>query len=406
VLGVAQPVTHFASSTAGWLYAVPELPDKHGGVLWRTTDGGRTWAQAATTGATVALVAHGERVWRVERFCPANADSSPRSCRVTVFTSVDTGAHWSPLIVQPPVSGNLEGFSAPSAAVAYVLSNNDPPGNSDRTRATLTRTSDGGRSWQQIQAPCTGFVGEDLATSLPLDLWYVCHDQPGSGAMAPKHLYRSTDGGGHWSTDLGAPNLGAGGETAAGSPQRACRGGSRTSISCTRDGGRHWFFPGPDGAENPLDGGVTMLEFADPDHGWALGQDGETGSFDVLWGTTDGGETWFPSAIDPDGARLFVVPGRGPVGTTVTIIGEHCTSASKRQADLVFETTAGQRPEGAAEIGSVPVDEHDHFSVHYRIPTEMHPLQGSGDGAVTAGRYQIISKPPACHRPFEVTQPT
>jgi photosystem II stability/assembly factor-like uncharacterized protein len=151
-----------------------------------------------------------------------------------------------------------------------------------------------------VRPPCAGSHGEDLATSTPFDLWFVCHDEPGSGAMAPKHLYRSTDGGAHWSTDLGPPNLGAGGSTAAGSPSRACRGGSRTSISCTRDGGRHWFFPNPGGPENPLDGGVHIIEFADPQHAWALGQDGETGSFNMLWRTTDGGESWSASAIDPD----------------------------------------------------------------------------------------------------------
>jgi hypothetical protein len=150
-----------------------------------------------------------------------------------------------------------------------------------------------------IRPPCTGSRGEDLAVSSPDDLWFVCHDEPGSAAMAPKHLYRSADGGTSWSGDLGAPNLGLGGETAAGSAVRACRGGGRTSISCSRDGGHHWFFPILGSADNPLDGGTRIFEFIDASHAWELGQDAATGSFNVLWRTLNGGETWSHSTIAP-----------------------------------------------------------------------------------------------------------
>ena len=300
LLGVPQPIVHFATTAVGWLFAIRDRPDEHGGRLWRTTDGGRTWTETATGEQTVALVSHQERVWRVERYCPMDAGTKQTPCRVTVFTSSDTGAHWSSLEAQPQVTGVLEDFAASSSSVAYVLSNSDTAYDpDDPTLGTLARTTDGGRSWQKMQAPCAGSHGEDLATSTPFDLWYVCHDQPGSGAMAPKHLYRSTEGGTHWSGDLGAPNLGAGGQTAAGSAARACRGGARTHISCTRNGGHDWFFPPSEGEENPRDGGVTIIEFADPQHAWALGQDGETGSFNVLWRTTDGGESWSSSRITP-----------------------------------------------------------------------------------------------------------
>jgi photosystem II stability/assembly factor-like uncharacterized protein len=294
VLGVPKPVVHFATPSIGWLYAVPDSRDSHGGQFWRTTDGGRTWVETATAEPTVALVAHGRSVWRVERSCPAE---STKDCQITVFMSGDSGAHWSALAAQPPITGDLEGFTAPGPAVAYVLSGRDAPDTDKPSLPTLSRTTDGGHSWKEIRPPCAGHRGEDLATSTPFDLWFVCHDQPGSGAMAPKHLYRSRDGGAHWSADLGTPNIGAGGRTASGSPSRACRGGSRTGISCTRDGGRHWFFPNAGGPENPRDGGIHVIEFADPRHAWALGQDGESGSFDVLWRTTDGGESWSPSVL-------------------------------------------------------------------------------------------------------------
>jgi photosystem II stability/assembly factor-like uncharacterized protein len=104
--------------------------------------------------------------------------------------------------------------------------------------------------------------------------------------MQRKHLFRSSDGGVTWSQDLGTPNAGAGGYTVAASAARACRGG--TSISCTRDGGRTWFFPTTD----PTDSGMDVYQFVDDLHGWAMGQDETTGDFTGLWHTADGGESW------------------------------------------------------------------------------------------------------------------
>src|SRR5258708_21001251 len=84
--------------------------------------------------------------------------------------------------------------------------------------------------------------------------------------MQTKHLYRSSDGGASWSQDLGTPNAGAGGHTVAASPTRACRGSSRTSIVCTRDGGRKWFVPNTQVAYT----GMGMFPFVDAVHGWPI----------------------------------------------------------------------------------------------------------------------------------------
>jgi iron complex transport system ATP-binding protein len=65
----------------------------------------------------------------------------------------------------------------------------------------IARTSEGGRSWTSLDAPCTGFksraheAASGLAASEPGDLWLVCGDEPASGAMQSKHLFRASDGG-------------------------------------------------------------------------------------------------------------------------------------------------------------------------------------------------------------------
>jgi photosystem II stability/assembly factor-like uncharacterized protein len=200
----------------------------------------------------------------------------------------------------------------PLPDVAYIFSDagdypdaahsGDPSPREWNPDPLIERTVDGGRTWAAVKPPCParkegGAWGADLAVSTADDIWLVCDDTAASGAMQPKHLRRSSDGGQHWSEDLGTPNAGNGGRTAAGSPRRACRGGSRTSISCTRDGGRSWFFPIPHSADNPLDGGVEVYQLTDGGDGWAIAQDADSGNQDVVWRTTDGGETWSPSRI-------------------------------------------------------------------------------------------------------------
>ena len=166
-------------------------------------------------------------------------------------------------------------------------------------RRFQARTTDGGASWTTLRPPCSGWdngsesedpgeAGWDLAASTPQDLWLLCQDTAASGYMQAKHLFRSSDGGSSWSQDLGTPNGGEGGYTIAASPDRACRGSERTSIVCTRDGGRTWFLP----STQPADTGMEMFQFVDELHGWAMAQDEATGDFTALWHTVDGGETW------------------------------------------------------------------------------------------------------------------
>jgi hypothetical protein len=300
------PAVRLATKDIGWLVDVE-------GVLYATRDGARTWEAEPSANPTVGLEALGPSVWRLEQSCPA----SDARCRYTLLTSDDYGRKWNTGQPQPPigesgVSSLTPSLVRPSAEAGYILSDmgdypeanhsGDRPPQEWKPNPILARTGDGGRTWTTTKPPCPavgegGPLGADLAASIPEDLWLVCNDEAGSGAMQPKHLHRSSDGGQHWSEDLGTPNPGNGGRTAAASVLRACRAGSRTSIACTRDGGRTWFYPVPNGVDNPRDGGVEVYQFADEHHGWAIAQDIDSGNFNVLWRTTDGGETWSPTRI-------------------------------------------------------------------------------------------------------------
>jgi photosystem II stability/assembly factor-like uncharacterized protein len=298
---LAAPMVRLNSRDLGWLVDID-------GNLYSTTDGARTWRPERTQHPIVSLETAGETVWRLEQACPW----STGQCRDTLLTSNDRGVHWVVADPQPPIgrsgmSSLTPAMVSPSPDVAYIFSDagehpGDPAPREWNPDPLIARTADRGRTWTAVKPPCPareegGAWGADLAASTPDDVWLVCDDTAGSGAMEPKHLHRSSDGGQHWSEDLRTPNAGNGGRTAAASPLRACRGGSRTSISCTRDGGRSLFFPVPKGADNPFDGGVEVYQLTDGGDGWAVGQDANSGNQDVVRRTTDGGETWSPSRI-------------------------------------------------------------------------------------------------------------
>jgi photosystem II stability/assembly factor-like uncharacterized protein len=283
------PTVRIASAEVGWLFEAKDPPHKPAIVL-ATADGGRTWREVPVDADGVSIEPEGRNVWRREW----KYDDAREVREDSLQASNDYGATWHPLPSPPPHNGFILGFVRPTAEVAYVFSDGrrHPYEDEAGSAPLLARTIDGGRSWTTLVPPCTGYPGAGLEASTPRDLWFECVEQPASGAMQTKHLFRSSDGGDHWSGDLGTPNAGAGGELAVASPTRACVGGSRTGITCTFDGGRTWKQAALSGGqENYFDGGVDVVKFFGL-RGWATGFTTSDRPLNLVWRTNNGGKSW------------------------------------------------------------------------------------------------------------------
>lgn len=140
-------------------------------------------------------------------------------------------------------------------------------------------------------------------------------EEPGAGAgvlMTPggvawsvaDNVYRSVDGGRHWSDVLAGSkvptSLGfvaswfSGDDDAWLAEEGAGLDPPQTTVLRTTDGGRRWersFLPTP-----PVPGASVLFEsmdFANPSDGWLLGALGASSSLRMVWwGTTDGGAHW------------------------------------------------------------------------------------------------------------------
>ncbi|HEV8625889.1 MAG TPA: hypothetical protein VG034_15645 [Acidimicrobiia bacterium] len=251
-----------------------------------THDGGATWhdphlnryvdeRDGPTDGHVLALQPRGDSVWALVA-CPPD---SP--CDIELHVSDDGGRTWrkrsTPMIRDVAgVSASLARVSATKAyAVAAVGLEADTSENAPYHH--IAATEDGGRTWRYLPDPCHVTVLEFLAATGQKDLWLVCGDQ-GATIMEAKEVFRSSDGGEHWtlrsSTIMGGhavgslPDSGHVYSLVAVSPSRAYLGLGRATQFQTVDGGRTWtasFWYNGDVGGGPVN-------FVDPTHGWGTGE--------------------------------------------------------------------------------------------------------------------------------------
>jgi hypothetical protein len=88
----------------------------------------------------------------------------------------------------------------------------------------------------------------------------------------------------------------------------------------------------------------------------------------------------------------------------VTLDGTGCRNPSQ-PTYLVFEGEGGFETGtvGAVDIPNIPTNAGGHFHTSFRIPADLHSLQGRGGGPVRPGTYDFVSKPPWCLISFTVT---
>jgi photosystem II stability/assembly factor-like uncharacterized protein len=144
-------------------------------VLYRTTDGGKTWTRdrvpPASFGLSLPVSSFGRRLvvadWKT--------GDHPR-----VYSSVDGGTHWTAFVPPTRAKAPID-FSAGSPNMWAFPS-----------KSSLYVTHDGGQSWDKI-------VPRGLPQ--PLDIYPIVFSSPSVGwtlVSRYRELYRTTDGGRHW----------------------------------------------------------------------------------------------------------------------------------------------------------------------------------------------------------------
>jgi hypothetical protein len=256
----------------------------------------------------------GANVWAVVGTCPISSLTVAAACSASVDVSTDAGVTWHattapPVSEEPGVSvtdQDLE-LARITPVRAYVLSFAPTRSAGGASLGRLGFTPDGGQSWLTRPDPCPAYFdsGQEMAASGTEDLWMVCASQAGSGSQA-KALYRSSDGGQHWtlSAAANAPVLSGNVDLAAGgglpvdgyvspyslghenlavlTPDDAWLFPDRSGVFRTTDGGRSWSTVSGLARAGLVGGGNGNIVFVDADHGWVC----EVGA--GLWRTTDG----------------------------------------------------------------------------------------------------------------------
>jgi len=246
---------------------------------------------------------------------PISSLSATDTYPATVEVSLNDGVTWAPTATAPPVAKepgisvadqDLE-LARITPARAYVLSFAPASTTGGATVGRLGYTSDGGQSWLERPDPCPRYfdVGQEMAASGTDDLWMVCASSPSGGSQA-KALYRSGDGGRHWTLTAAANapvlsgdvSLPAAGGLPVGGYVSPYSLGHENLAVLTADAA--WLFPDRSGVFQTTNGGHTWapvsglaraglvaggsgnVVFVDADHGWVC----EVGA--GLWRTTDG----------------------------------------------------------------------------------------------------------------------
>lgn len=289
-----------ALSDAG---AVEQAGTFRDGGLWATrgttllisTDGGKTWIHGslpASTGFSVVDVLDRLHAWTVT-LGPGSTGMTGSSTDVTryvVSRTVDGGRTWQPSAIASNYADTSASIAFVDATHGYLLAAADR--NSFGT-STVLRTADGGATWSV--AGSQPWLGTFLTVSDAATVWVGGEEQAGGQFLQPL-LAGSRDGGRIWS-HVQLPDINGVTETQcrcylAEPPlfldaaegfvtvvSSGADGTFETRIEHTTDGGRTWAVA----AHRPGIAGVG-LAILDPSH-WLLAGSG-------IQATADAGATW------------------------------------------------------------------------------------------------------------------
>jgi len=263
--------------------------------IWRTTDGGRTWAKTQLPKARFAVF--GEIMPAVQfdfldathGFAFQSGNEAKGKNDSDLFWTADGGATWS--ADRPTGDGSqgnegMIGFSTPTdGVIAGTMRGNG-----------IAVTHDGGRTWtDSALAMPSGASGAQLLFGQPVYLdgrsgLVVVDFQADSGSVF--RVYRTPDAGSSWTPVASLPS---GVSTVAFLDAQRWIGSDGAGLVSTLDGGGTWVRSSVVG----LPGAPELLQMADSQHGWAhvrmnvcLDVKSNCSSRTGLYATVDGGSTW------------------------------------------------------------------------------------------------------------------
>jgi len=394
----------------GWATAVagvPGDPDTYyfgaaDGGVWKTVNSGSTWTPlfnhygSASIGALAIAPSNPKVIWVGtgqihQRWDIVSGDG--------VYRSTDGGANWTHLGLRDSKHiGAIwvdprDADTAIVAALGHVFGANQTRG--------LFRTSDGGQHWQKVLFLNADTGAADLAADPALpdllyaSLWQVRRHpwldyfQPTVGAGSA--LYKSTDGGRHWSA-LGSQGLPEGPlgrielAVARNTQGRRVWAGVQTAdgggLYRSDDGGQSWRRVNDDAS---LASSYTSGVFADPqdaDTVWAVGQplrrSTDGGAHFTIVRSSPGGDDYHDFWIDPSNPQRMITG--ADQGAVISADGGQSWSSWYNQPTGQFYRLAvdnqfpyriysGQQDSGTVSIAS----RSDYGQITFR---DWHPVGG------------------------------
>lgn len=220
--------------------------------LWRTADGGKTWATVVLGAPSARLMAtQGDRVWISTSSCPGNQPDTT-GCTSTIERSDDRGATWRAISHQALSSVSFGDATHGFGVGPYVT---PTPSNTIGGSGTgVYATSDGGATWAAVGdvRPCGSLDPVSVSFVSSTRGWLGCEGSGGAGE-ASKGVMETTDGGKTWSwtsrvygpggspTNIGTISISDYLDTISMQTDGAgFMTGLRNSTFRTTDGGRTW----------------------------------------------------------------------------------------------------------------------------------------------------------------------